>query len=824
MLPLTDYTLIFTILLLVIMVAPLLAAKLRIPDLVLILLAGAALGPMGFGVLQRSTAIMLFGEIGLIYIMFLAGLEIDLYQFSRTKRRSVGFGLLTFAVPQVVGTLVVREVLGLSWPSSLLMASMFASHTLLSYPVASRLGIQRTEPVTITVGATIITDTLALLVLALVADTATGVAFGPRLWIEIGAGLAILVVLAWWVIPRVCRWFFQNVTEAGGTQFLFVLTVTCACGYLAHFARMHSIVGAFLAGAAFNRLIPEHSPLMNRVQFVGHNLFIPFFLISVGMLVDYRVLLAEPRTWMVIGVMVGCVVITKYFAAWIGQATMGYSRDDRHVMFGLSVVQAAATLAAVMVGFELGILDDAALNGAIAMILVTCPLGSWVVDRAGRRVARHLLTRPVARSEEQRLLLSVANPASAARLMDLAFLLRDPAVPGGIYPVTIVREETDLDEAVARGETLLAQCMAHASSADVSVMPSVRVDLNPSDGIVRAATELRAGQVLVGWGGEMTAGARIFGTVNRNLIDHCGPRLMLCRLMRPLNTTKCLHLPFPPLAEHRADLPSLLRQSKLLAKQIGAPLTVYLAGEPATSLRQSLEDTAPSCAMTFFCFDTWAEARSKMLDELHEDDLIMIPLERRNTVLWTPTLDRLPDRLAASHPGNNLIVIYPAMAEAADVESYEPRLLEKDDESALQAVDFPKGTDAQSALQMIARQAFPHDAATAETAWHLLLQSARQNPVELLPGVVLVHAHCGQEAESKVLIGKGKIGWPFPEPASPPRVLVTLLSPKGNAPTVHLRALAGLARRFHGPDVAERIDQAASAREVCRILDAANAS
>ena len=819
MFPVTDYTLIFTILILVILVAPLLAGKLRIPDLVLILLAGAALGPEGFGVLERSSAIRLFGEVGLLYIMFLAGLEIDLYQFSRTKRRSIGFGLLTFAVPQVVGTLLAREVLGLSWPAALLMASMFASHTLLSYPVASRLGIQRTEPVTITVGATIITDTLALLVLALVADSAKGASLGLQLWIEIAAGLLVLVFVAWWVIPKLSRWFFQNVTEEGGTQFLFVLTIACACGYLAHFARMHSIVGAFLAGAAFNRLIPEHSPLMNRVQFVGHTLFIPFFLISVGMLVDYRVLLGQTRTWMVIGVMVGTVVITKYLAAWVGQAMMGYTRDDRHVMFGLSVVQAAATLAAVMVGFELRILDDAALNGAIAMILVTCPLGSWVVDRAGRRVARQVLAKPVAHSEEQRLLLSVANPASAAQLMDLAFLLRDPAVPGGIYPVTIVREETDLDDAIARGETLLAQCMAHASSADVSVIPSVRLDLNPSDGIMRAAMELRASQVLIGWGGEMTAGARIFGTVNRNLIDHCAARLMLCRLVRPLNTTRSLHLPFPPLAEHRADLPILLRQSKLLAKQIGAPLAVYLAGPPAKRLQQELEETAPACAITFFSSSTWAEARSKMLEELHEDDLILVPLERRNTVLWTPTLDRLPDRIAANHPQNNLIVTYPGLTDATAMSSYEPRLLEADDNSPLQAVDFPSGADASGALKAIAGQAFPQDASIAEQAWRLLLQSARQNPVELLPGVVLVHAHCGQEAAAKVLIGKGKMGWPFPEPASPPRVLVTLLSPTGHAPEVHLRALAALARRFRGAEIGEQILQAASAREVCAILD-----
>lgn len=819
MLPVTDYTLFFTIVILVILVAPLLAAKTKVPDLVLILLAGAALGPTGFGVLERNMAIRLFGEVGLIYIMFLAGLEIDLYQFSKTRRGSIGFGLLTFAVPQALGTFAGREILGLSWTASLLIGSMFASHTLLSYPVASRLGIHRTEPVTVTVGATIITDTLALLVLALVADAAQGIPLGLALGAEIALGMAALTFVALWVIPRMARWFFQNVTESGGTQFLFVLGTACACGYLAHFARLHPIIGAFLAGAAFNRLIPEHSPLMNRVQFVGHSLFIPFFLLSVGMLVDYRALLAGPEAWLTIGVMVGTVILGKYAAAAAGAAWLGCGRDGRNVMFGLSVVQAAATLAAALVGFELKILDHAALNGAIAMILVTCPLGSWLVDRSGRRMALGLLAQPAGPAVEQRLLLSVANPASAARLMDLAFLLRDPATPGAIYPITIVREETDLDESVARGEKLLAQCMAQAASADVNVVPSVRVDLNPSDGIARAAAEVRATQVLVGWGGELTAGARLFGTVNRNLADHCPSRLLLCRILRPLNTTRVLHLPVPPLAELRGDFRLMLREVKLLAKQVGATLHVHQAGPSSAQVQAWVKETPPGCPTRFFRAETWAEARAELQKQVHPDDLILLPQERRNTALWTPTLDRLPNLLASEHPENNLIVAYPALANTTSSGTMAVPDRDAVRLAAFRPVDLPDGLNGAEAIRRLVQEGLSSDPDMVAAAEPLLLSVAERNPVELSPGIVLLHAHCGKHASAEVLIGKGLVDWDYPEPAVTPRLLVVLLSPKGMPPAVHLRTLADLARRFRSAEIGARLLQFRSAEEVRKALE-----
>ena len=819
MLPYTDNILIFTVIMSVILFSLILGAKLKIPDLVLLLVAGVILGEHGLYVLERSSAITLFGEIGLIFIMFLAGLEIDLYQFSRTKKRSISFGLLTFVIPQVLGAVAVRYALDLNWTASVLMASMFASHTLLAYPTAAKMGIHRTEPVTVSVGATIITDTLALLVLAVVADAAEGEVMSPVFWGGLFLGLALLVFLITRLIPPLARWFFQNVTESGGAQFLFVLAIVGACAYFSEYARMKPIIGAFLAGAAFNHQIPEHSPLMNRLAFAGNTLFIPFFLISVGMMVDPRMLIGNWVTWKIILAMVSLVIVTKLAAAWLGGIWFGYSKDERGVMFGLTVVQAAATLAAALVGFEADILDEAALNGAIAMIMVTVPLGSWVTDRYGRRMAMADAPKTrAAKITEQRMVLSVSNPVTAARLTDLAFLMRDTTVPSAIFPVTIVPEQSDLEEAVSGGEKLLAQCMAHASSADVSLEPHVRVDLNPADGIVRAVRELRGSTVLAGWGGDHNRSARIFGTVNQNLTRNCPSRLILCRILRPPNTTRTLRFPFPPLAERRDDLGTLIRETKLLAKQIGAKLHVYLSGAPGEQLRTRIEKIGPGCDTKYTVRDTWTEARKEMLDDVHEDDLIVLPQIRRNTVLWTPTLDRLPEFFAARFPYTNLMIAYPALSSNPAAAGAPVVLPPSSQFPAVHGVDLSDHLFNEDRIEQLLTLGLADKPDMADEAYPLMVDSANLNPIELAPGVILIHAHVGGKDHSVLLVGQGEGPGRFMNRPKTPKVIVALISPKAESPEIHLRALAAVARRFRDPELARAVQEADTAAEMCTIL------
>jgi Kef-type K+ transport system membrane component KefB len=662
MFTITDPILVFTILALVILAAPLFSDRLRVPDLVFLLGFGALLGPTGLHLLERNSAITMLGVVGMLYIMFLAGLEIDLSSFRRSYKRSILFGLLTFIIPQVLGTLAGRYVLGMNWPASLLLASMFASHTLLAYPLASRLGISRSEPVAITVGATVITNTLALLVLAVIADSARGIPLGLGFFLTITMGMLALTALIWRGIPWASRWFFQRVTEQSNAQFLFVIVMVCGCAYISHFARMEPIIGAFLAGAAFNRLIPENSPLMHRVTFAGNTLFIPFFLISVGMLMDPRAMLAGPRELLVGMTMIVMVVLTKYGAAQLTRRWLGYSWAAGQVMFGLSVMQAAATLAAVVVGYNLDIFDEAVLNGAIAMILVTCILGSWVVDRYGRRMATEVPVQTGPSSTEQRLLVPVANPGSAARLLDLAFMLRNTARPGGIYPLTVARHQGNTDDAIARGERLLEQCLAHAASVDIPVHPRLRVAVNISDGIVHAARELRTSMVIIGWSGEQSTSIRIFGTVMHNLVENCSSSLLFCRLVRPLNTTRRLLIPFPPLAHRRRDLLALIRDIKMLAHQIGAELRIFSEPNEAGKLQPLIEKALPGCRLSIVQADTWEKVQRILFAEIKPDDMTLLPVDRRSGILWTPTLDHLPEMIAERFPEMNLLVAYPSLA------------------------------------------------------------------------------------------------------------------------------------------------------------------
>lgn len=820
--PLTDPILIFTILALIILIAPLIAERFRIPDLVMLLLAGTALGPHGFNVLSRDSGIGLLSSIGLLYIMFLAGLEIDLYRFSRTRGKTIKFGLLTFIIPQFLGTLLGYYVLSLSLMSSSLFASMFASHTLLAYPLASRLGIARREPVSVTVGATIITDTLALLVLAVIADSAKGVSINLWFWMSIAMGMGLLVLAASFGIPFLTRWFFNRVSEKGGAQFLFVIVIVCTCSYLSHFARIEPIIGAFLAGAAFNRLINENSPLMNRIEFVGNNLFIPFFLISVGMLVDPVVLIKNPHHWLVAITMIAGVIGTKWLASYIASTWFGYRKEEGYVMFGLSVVQAAATLAAVLVGYELKIFDESILNGTIAMIFVTCPLGSWVVDRYGRKMAAQEVERPVRPSQEQRLLVFVSKPQSVTQLLDLSFILRNSAVPGAINPIAIVNEEGETTEAVANAEQMLVKCMTHAASADMRIEPGVRVSMNISDGIVRAAKELRAETALIGWGDGWMSSIRIFGTMMQNILDECPSKVMLCRLVKPLNTTKRVLLLIHPMFCNRGDMSQILRDVKFFVKRIGAELMVLIS-DPSLENKISgvLNKLSPAVPTNIVVLDNWLAARSRLFETVKEGDMIYLPLERRQSALWSPSMDRLHEAVASRFPEINLLAAYPAIYSEQMFLSPET----EGKEVLVKIVPASYLEDAEIAEQALQKMVFSMEnwsIGQRSSCYSLLADSVRAYPVEMIPGIILVHAHSSEVQTTTILIGSANRKWALPNYRSEVSVILALISPRDQSPEQHLKTLSTLARCLYespvskidefGPSVSQEIAEALKKR------------
>ncbi len=824
--PLSDPVLIFAVIVTVILVAPLLAERIGVPDMVLLLLAGTILGPSVLGLLVREGAVTMFGSVGLLYIMFIAGLDIDLYRFSQTRNRSIGFGLLTFLVPQIFGTLMGRYLLGFSWPASVLMASLFASHTLLAYPIASRLGIVKHEAVSITVGATIITDILALMVLGVVADMARNVELGFKFWASFLLGILALVWLATAAIPLLSRWFFKRVPEKGGAQFLFVLAVVCTFAYLSHFAKMEPIIGAFLAGVAFNRLIPEKSILMNRVQFVGHTLFIPFFLLSVGMLVDPASLIKDPKAWIVALSMIAGVVATKYIAAKLAGKLFGYSKESSNVMFGLSVVQAAATLAAVLVGYELKIFDGAVLNGAIAMILVTCPLGAWMVDRYGRELAAEEAAKVHKPSSQgrrsQNMLVPVFNPSSAANLLDLAFILKDESIPGEVQPLAIAYEGENLDREVAAGERLLAECMSHAAAADRIINPALRLALNVGDGLVRAARELRSDVVVMGWGAPRKGIPSIFGDIRDTILEECPARILACRLAGPINTTKRVLLPLPPMADRCEDLSGMLGDAKLLSKQIGAELHVFIvkSGEEK-KLKAIVEKAVPKTQTVFMELPDWRSVLGHLYSIIAEDDLAVLPTGRKHGSFWMPGLERLPETLASKFPKLNLITVYPSLEaeELVEIESGEDRGTEERVMSIVHA-ENPIPTD--SLDQMIASivgGALPDLSSRENSEARLILsRSALSYPVEMAPGIVILHGHADLVQKPTLMVALCAKPVNFKSIERPAKITMALISPTERSGNTHLKALAELASSLQNPDKLAQIQNATSSAKIKDLL------
>lgn len=658
-LPITHPALIFAAAMGIFLVAPQVMQVLRLPGIIGVILAGALLGPNGLNVLARDQTIILLGTVGLLWLMFMAGVEIDLHGFRKHRNRSLGFGALTFLLPQGIGTAVMRAI-GYDWPTSILIASMFASHTLVAYPIALRLGIGKTGAVTTAVGGTIITDTAALLVLAVVASSTSGDLDGA-FWVRLGACLGVYSLVLWLGLPRLARWFFRNERTGNEAEFAFVLTALFLGAFLAEVAGVEAIVGAFFVGLALNRLLPAQSPLTNRVRFAGEALFIPFFLLSIGMLVDVRVFAASPQAWIVIGGMVGTVVVTKWLAAFAAGAAFGYSRAESWVVFGLSVPQAAATLAATLVGIRIGLFDDAVLNGAIAMIVVTVILGPWAVARHGRTLALAEEERPYEASDApERILVPVGHPDSVQPLLSLALLLRNERSDEPIFPITVVPDDDSrAPEYVATAEKLLDHAVDFAAGADVRVVPLTRVDHNFASGIARGAREARASVIVVGWDGRRTRRFSVFGSVLDQVLAMTRQELLVSRLTIPLNTVSRVVLVVTPAAERMAGFADAVVSIKRLAWRLRAGIHVVAVADDPDRWRFRLADVRPQVPVTSESEREWDRVPARLRQLARPLDLGVLLSAREGTIAAHPALRELPAALADLFPGG-FLVVYPS--------------------------------------------------------------------------------------------------------------------------------------------------------------------
>lgn len=578
--PITDPVAIFLVVMAIMLVAPLLFERFRLPGIVGLILAGVVVGPHGFGLLERDGTIVLLGTVGLLFLMFMAGLETSLDDLKFNAKQAVIFGLATFAVPMVLG-IAAMTLLGYPLLAAVLVASCFASHTLLALPIVSKLGIMRSQSVTITLGGTLITNVLALLVLAVVVKAHQGnLTLG--FWLFLLPSLGFYTVATLWGVPRLGRWFFRRFGHDEGAEFTFVIATLFVVSYFAKLIEIEPIIGAFLAGIAITQLIPQLSPLMNRIQFIGNTLFVPFFLISVGMLVNPLILFQEPRSLVVAAVMVGVAIVAKFLPAWGSGKLFGFDSANIMVMFGLSVAQAASTLAAITVAYNIKLVDQLTVNGTIAMILVTCIASPWITARWGNgmkdsspRAVQQQASTLSQSSPPYRILVPVANPSTEDNLLQLALILAK-STGGTLLPLHVLSDAYApiSIEAKLEQERLLAAAETIAHAAVTNVEPIGRVDDSIDKGILRTAQERHANLLICGWKGYSTYRDNFFGSIIDNVVRRTTVPMLITRFKQPIQSTRRIFLAISNSEVNTVGFQQTLALVNTLATELKASLQV----------------------------------------------------------------------------------------------------------------------------------------------------------------------------------------------------------------------------------------------------------
>jgi Kef-type K+ transport system membrane component KefB len=798
-LPITEPVLYFALVTAMFFIVPLLFERAGVPGVIGLIIAGAVIGPSGFGLLARDDVMKLLGTVGLLYLMFLVGLELDLERFRRQRQHSLVFGVASFALPQLTG-IVVSLALGYGIAASILLGAMFASHTLVAYPIASRFGIVRTRAVTTVLGATLITDLLALLVLAVVIGARRGVGFG--FWLALVASLAGLGVVILWLVPRVARWFFRRLSGGdGATEFIFVMVVLFCCCSAARLVHIEPIIGALLTGLALNRFIPHQSALMSRIRFAGSALLIPFFLLSVGMLVDVRAF-GRTEAWAAIAALTISVVASKAVAAKLTQRMFHYAPEDGWVMFGMSVSHAAATMAIVLVGFDVGLLDGAVLNAVVVIILVTCTVGPWAVNRWGRQLALREEARPYDPDKASgRILIPISHPKSRDGLLDLGMLLRERTSEEPLLPLMVVSDDGDSDAKVAEAERMLGAAVLRAAAAAVPVMPLTRVDQNVASGISRAVAETRASTVVLGWdGGRPGADTAVFGSVLDQLLEGSKGQVIVARLTRPLNAVTRVLLILPPFANRHPGFAGAARTVKTLAHQLAAPLRLLVVGDRAEPFEKALAAVRPDADIETAPPIGWRDLEAEVEATVRDDDCIVLVGARHGTLPWHPRLQRLPRMLAGASAGSPLLVLYPAEQdrvvgpEASASDANIRRGIDVFDYLQPHRVvaDMPR-LPFDRALERLLACETDLSPTTRESILSALTRTALEDSFELKPQVALPHVRVEGVGQPLLFLALAREGIDFPHSTQPARIIFLLVSPV-ESPDEHLRALSAVAR------------------------------
>ena len=681
-LPLTNPVLIFSLILFIILFSPIILNRLSIPSLIGLIIAGVIIGPFGFNLIARDSSIELFGTVGLLYIMFISSLEMDITEFKKNSGKSMIFGIYTFMLPMLMGTFAGVYLLDFSWITSILLASMFASNTLITYPIVSKYGIVKNRAVNISIGGTIITTIAALFVLAVIVGMSNG-EIDNSFWIKLIGSLILFSSIILFVFPLIGRWFFKN-HDDNISQYIFVLGLVFMGAFLVQVGGIEPIVGAFLVGIALNKLIPRTSPLMNRIEFVGNALFIPFFLIGVGMMIDMKAFFVSTETIIVAAVMTIIANFSKYIAAWLAQKSFGYSVDERRIIFGLTNAQAASTLAAVLVGYNviigytlngepIRLLNDSVLNGTILMILITCTVASFVTQRGAVNLAasESAMEDPLDEEVSECILIPLSNMENVEELVNLSVTVKSPQKGSQLVGLNILNSTDNPVIAEKNAEKLMEKASKIAAATDNKLVPVVRYDTNVVNGIASVVKEHKITDIIIGLHEKKGISDTFLGNLAQGILQKCNTTTMIYRPVQTFGTISRNLIFVPDHADKEQGFPFWLVKMWNIGKNTGAKLVFYGSKEILKLLKE-VHKKHPVEA-EFKEFSDWDDFLILGRDVKNNDNLVFV-LSRKNYPSYHTLMAKASTYLNKYFINNNFILIYPQQAGVDSEEGYNPTM------------------------------------------------------------------------------------------------------------------------------------------------------
>ena len=689
--PITDPTLIFFVVLLMILLSPIIMGRLRIPHIIGMVLAGVLVGKYGLNILERDASFELFGRVGLYYIMFLAGLEMDMEGLKKNRNRVMVFGMLTFLVPFAMTYFMGVSLLGYIPLASLLLAAIMASNTLIAYPIVGRYGLTRHTSSTLSVGSSMMALFMALIVMASIVNSFHGNG-GILFWLLFILKFVAYCVGLIMVIPRVTRWFLRRYSDAV-MQFIFILAVVFLSAALSDAVGLEGIFGAFMSGLILNRFVPKVSPLMNRIEFTGNALFIPYFLIGVGMLINVRLLFAGSKILWVVFCIVFFGTLGKAVAAYLAARIFRMSWLAGHMMFGLTSAHAAGAIAMVMVGRRLEVapgqylFGDEVLNGIVIMILFTCVISTVITERAAQRLRLQEKEdqNMMKNLDDEKILIPVKYPEYSDNLITMATLMRNPRLKRELVALNVVYDDVNMRHNQAEGQRLLDHLCHLASASDVPMVTQVRVAANIANGIKHAFKEFQASEILMGLHFHKEINRSFWGEFTRSLYNGLSRQIIVTRILQPLNTIRRIQVAIPSRAEFEPGFYRWLERLARMAGNLECRIAFHGRNETLQLVNEFIRNRFPSVRAEYEEMEHWKELPT-LGSKVREDHLFVIVTARKGTISYKSAMERLPEELNKFIKGKTIMIIFPDQygSEMDDMTFAQPQHTEE--RSAYEAV------------------------------------------------------------------------------------------------------------------------------------------